>query len=1124
MQRLAVLVALLVTTSLSASEKTLYQEPTLSRSAIAFAYAGDLWSVPREGGVAQRLTTHPGVERHPRFSPDGATLAFTGEYDGNVDVFVIPASGGEPRRLTFHPGDDEVVGFTSDGQRVLFHSSRASGANYERLFTVALSGGLEEALPLPQAFEGAFSPDGKQLAYQPISQWQKDWKRSRGGQNGRIYVAQLADSSIEQVPRANSNDTSPVWLGKSVYFISDRDSPSGARSIFAWDSESKAVRQLLENDGLDVKSLSAGPDALVYEQFGAIFLLDPTTGASRPVAIRAEGDFPGTRPHYVNVGATLADGHLSPSGARAVFEARGEILTVPAEKGDPRNLTQSPGVMERSPAWSPDGKWIAYFSDESGEYQLHLREAQGGGEVRKIAASDPPGFYYQPVWSPDSKKLAYTDRRRRLYYLDIEQKKPILVDQSPVGFTENALEPSWSPDSQWLTWSRRLPNLMRAIFVFSLASGKTQQITDGASDVNFPVFDRSGKYLYIAASVDVGRGMSWADLSGIDSVATRSVYAIVLKKDLPSPLAPESDEEKVAEAKPEDGKDQDSGKQSQSAKAKAYKAKKKEAKAKDAAAADDAGDDDGDHDLPTPVAIDFEAIGQRIVALPIPSGNVTGLAAGKDGVLFVAVAPPQHFGGDPGTFDLHRFELEKRKSEDFLTGIDAFDLAASGEKLLYHQGETWSIAATEAAPAGGEGALPAAEIEVRVEPRAEWRQMFHDAWLGERDHFYDPHHHGLDLEAAQKFYEPYLAAVAHRSDLNYLFREMLNQLTVGHLFVRGGDLPETPKVKGGLLGCDYVVENGRYRFRRIYSGENWNPELRAPLTAPGVGVQQGDYLLAVDGKNLDGAANVDAFFENKADKQVLIRVAATPDGKNAREVKVVPVADEEALRRRAFIEDNRRKVDELSGGRLAYIYIPDTGPDGYSSFNRYFFAQTDKKGAVIDERFNQGGLLADYVVNLLTRPQLSAIHFRYAEHDIRVPAGTIDGPKAMLINSMAGSGGDAMPWYFRKMKVGPLIGTRTWGGLVASLPGPRLMDGGSYTAPDAAVYGLGGAWEVENEGVPPDIEVELDPAAWRQGHDTQLEKAVDYLLGELAKSSPSELVRPAFPVYQRCCGLNGQEP
>jgi len=1103
MKKLVLLFTILAVFPVTAA--TLYQTPTLSRTSIAFAYAGDLWSVPREGGAARRLTTHAGIESDPHFSPDGSQIAFTGEYDGNTDVFVVPSEGGVPKRLTFHPGKDEVDGWTGDGRNVLFRSARESVRTYRQLYTIGLGGGLPKLVPLPHADEGAFSPDDARIAYQPISQWQSDWKRHKGGQRGQIWIARMSDSAIERVPNSGADDRAPAWMGETVYFISDRGSRTGTTAIFAYDTRAKTVRQVLANDGLDIKALSAGPDALVYEQFGSIFLLDVGKGVAtpKPVPIRVDADFGGVRPRYAPAGASISNGRISPTGARAVFEARGEIVTVPAEKGDPRNVTRTPGAMERDPAWSPDGKSIAYFSDESGEYALYIRDHRGERPAKKIDMGAPPTFYYAPVWSPDSTKVAYADRRLSLWYVDVASGARFKVDTNPIGFTDAALAPRWSPDSRWIAYARALPNLVRAVFLHSLASGKSHQVTDGRSDVTHPAFDRGGKYLYFAASTNVGRGLSWADLSGIDSVATRHVYAAVLRNDLPSPIAPESDEEKAETAAK--GKDEKPAEE-------AKKPAKTDGKEKVEVATPKV----------EPIRVDLEGIGQRIIALPIPGDDIRGLAAGKENILFVAVAPPAHFGSEDNGIDVRRFDLEKRKAGDFLSGVNAFDVSADGEKVLFRREKGWTIAGAGEEPKANEGRLATSAIQIRVDPRAEWRQMFRDAWLGQRDHFYDARHHGLNLEAARKFYEPYLDAVAHREDLNYLFREMLNQLTIGHMFVDGGDRPETPAVPGGLLGCDYAIENNRYRFARVYSGENWNPEMQAPLTQPGVNVKAGEYLISVGGYELTAADSVYAAFENTAGKQIAIRVGAKPDGSDAREVVVVPVASEAALRRRAWIESNRRKVDALSGGRLAYIYIPNTGDSGYTSFNRDFFVQTEKEGAVVDERFNEGGLLADYVVNLLTRPQLSAIAFRYAEKDIPVPAGAIYGPKAMLINSMAGSGGDALPWYFRRMKAGPLVGTRTWGGLVAAFPGPVLMDGGRYTAPDAAVYGLDGKWEVENEGVAPDLEVELDPAEWRKGRDTQLERAVEYLMAEVTKNPRTATVRPAYPVYERCCGLDGK--
>ncbi|MFL6216043.1 MAG: PDZ domain-containing protein [Blastocatellia bacterium] len=1117
------LFALSLTSFAQTGTPTLYQMPTVNRTHIVFVYAGDLWIVPREGGDARRLTTGIGIETEPRFSPDGAMIAFTGEYDGNTDVYVIPAAGGVPKRLTYHPDSDRVVGWTPDGKQVLFASARYSTSRYARLFTIGLDGGgLPTEVPLPVASYGAFSSDGAAIAYEPISQWQPDWKRYKGGQTMPIWVARLSDSTvIEKVPRENSNDRSPMWVGDKIYFLSNR---AGAVTLFAYDTKSKKVDQLIKNDGLDFKSASAGPGAIAYEQFGTIHLYDLKSGNANLVNIRVNSDLLGVRPRFEKVGPRISGAAISPTGARAVFEARGEIITVPAEKGDPRNLTSTTNVMERDPSWSPDGKWIAYFSDESGEYALHLRDQKGAGDVKKIAL--PPTFYYSPTWSPDSKKIALYDHQMTLWYLDVEKGTPVKVDSNPIGTNDSVLQPGWSSDSKWIAYARQLPNLMRAIFIYSLDSGKTNQITDGMSDARYPVFDKSGKYLYFTASTNLGPAMSFADLSGIANQPTRSVYAAVLRNDAASPLAPESDEEKVQPDKKDDAKPAD---------------KPADATANAAAGkpADQAGEKKPDEARPAaagppakkeaePVRIDFDDIGQRIVALPIPARDYVDLQVGRGNLLYIVEQPAQSDG--PPTLTVHKFDFDKRKLDKALDGLRGFVVSANGEKALYRQGPNWLIASTATlgqpmppgAP-GGPNVLKVTEMEVRVDPQAEWKQMYHEVWRGERDFFYDPNLHGLDLKASEKLYEPYLQAVAHRADLNYLFTEMLNNLTIGHMFIFGGDVPNPNRVAGGLLGCDYKTENGRYRFARVYNGENWNPQLRAPLTQPGVNVKAGEYLLAVNGRNLTANDNVYALFESTANKQVVIKVGSNPDGSNSRDVTVVPVASEGALRNLAWIEGNRRKVDQMSNGKLAYVYMPDTANGGYASFNRYFFAQANREGAVIDERFNGGGLLADYVVQHLSRQLLSYIHYRYGGQDVPVPAGAIYGPKAMLINEMAGSGGDAMPWYFKKMNIGPLVGKRTWGGLVAAFRPPALMDGGGVTAPDAAIYGLKGEWEVENNGVAPDLEVEMDPAAWRTGHDPQLERAIAYLLDELKKNPQQKPKLPPYPNYHNGSAASGNK-
>ncbi|HEX8765568.1 MAG TPA: PDZ domain-containing protein [Candidatus Acidoferrum sp.] len=1070
----------------------LVHSPTLSKTQIVFSYGGYLWSVPREGGDARQLTTG-GHESWPIFSPDGNWIAFTGEYDGNVDVFVMPAEGGEPRRLTWHPGGDSAVGWTRDGKRVLFISDREAYADFTRLYTVPVEGGWPEALPMWRALDGSYSPDGQRIAYVPNLQWQRAWKRYRGGQTTPIYIVQLSDLSLEKVARENSNDSSPVWFGDTVYFLSDRNGPV---TLFAYDTKTKTVKQVLDNQGLDFKSLSAGPDALVYEQFGGIYLFNPSTVKSSKVDIRIAGDLPSTRPHYEKVGERIQNAAISPSGMRAAFEARGEIFTVPAEKGDVRNLTHTPAVAERDPSWSPDGKSIAFFSDESGEYALHIVDQSGSGSVKKINLGNPPSFFYGPLWSPDSKKIAYTDKRLNLWYVDVEKGTPVKVTTDRYEDPTSSMNETWSPDSKWLTYSKFLENHLRTVFVYSLDTGKESQITGGISDARFPVFDKGGKWLMFAVSTDMGLSAGWLDLSSFQHPVLRNIYAAVLKKGDPSPVEPQSDEEKAADER-KDAAGGDKGKE-------ADKSKESE-KGKE-------GDKKKDEGVK--VVMDLDGIGQRIVSLPIKAARYEGLDTGKAGTLFLSeiVDVPRFEGPTPAT--VSKFEFSTRKTEPFLTGVNGFGVSGNGEKVLYRQGPGWFIAKTDAAPKPGDGALKLDGMETYVDPRAEWNQMYHEVWRIERDFLYDPNHHGLNLPAAEKKYSAYLKGLGGRAELNYLFEEMLGEITIGHMFIAGGDMPKANQVRGGLLGADYKIENGRYRFARIYNGENWNPELRAPLTQPGVEVNVGDYLLEVEGRDVRPPAEVYSFFENTAGKQIKIKVGPNADGKDSREVTVVPLPNEFALRNRAWEEDNRRKVDELSGGRLAYVHVPDTAVGGWLNFNRFYFAQVGKQGAVIDERYNHGGEVADYIIDMLKRPLRNCAISREGEKFCS-PLAQIYGPKTMIINEMSGSGGDALPWMFRQDKIGPLIGTKTWGGLVGIYNYPPLLDGGFVTAPRVAIYGLHGDWEVENKGIPPDIEVENDPASVASGHDRQLEKAVEVTMEALKKNPVAIPDHPPYPNYHK---------
>ncbi|MGH9415436.1 MAG: S41 family peptidase, partial [Terriglobales bacterium] len=1055
----------------------LLQTPTLSRTQIAFAYGGDIWIVARSGGAAHRLATGFGLESGPVFSPDGSEVAFTGVYDGNTDVYVVATTGGAPRRLTYHPAPDVAVGWTPDGAAVLFRSNRASYSDPDQLYTVPVAGGLPTALPLSMAEDGAYSPDGTRIAYVPNSKWERFWQGYRGGQTTPIWIARLSDSSVVKVPRDNSNDSDPMWIGDSVYFLSDR---AGTVGLFAYDTRTQKVSQLVNTTGqFDITAAGAGPDAIVYSQFGQLHIYDLRRHRSTPVAVTVAGDLPQLRPHWASVARELTEPGLSPHGERALFQAHGDILTIPVEHGSPRNLTSTPGIMDRTPAWSSDGQWVAWFSDRSGEYDLRIRDQKGLQPARTIALGSRDNYYGDLSWSPDSKTLVYSDQALNLWTVAAAGGEPVKVDHDLFENPTHQFDPAWSPDSRWLTYTKLLPNHLRAVFIYSLEDHAAHQVTDGMSDCLYPQFDASGNYLYFTASTNTGLTPGWLDMSSLEHPVTRNVYLAVLRADLPSPLPPESDDE-TATATPGRGRRAGAG------------------IVVPAAAS------------PTPVRVDFAGILQRTLALPVPAANYVGLDARPDGVLFLETTPAVAAAGPGGRgVTVERFTLKDRKASPIVTGVTGAVVSADGKKLLYARAGSWFVADATKRVTGAAGKLDTASLQVYVDPRAEWAEMYHDTWRIERGYYYDPHFHGLDMPAAEAEFAHWLPGVASRSDLTFLFEEMLSYLSVGHMFVRGGAQPAMGAEHVGLLGADYRVADSHYQFAHIYSGENWNPRLNAPLTEPGVNVHAGDFLLAVNGRPLTSADNLYQAFQQTASQQVTLEVGPSADGAGARSVVVTPIANEHSLRNMDWIEANRRKVDELSHGTLAYVYLPDTGGGGFSNFNRYFFSQVGKRGAIIDERFNHGGELSDYIIDYLRRTAMSMDITKHGAVSYD-PQEAIYGPKVMVINQFSGSGGDALPWYFRKAKVGQMVGVRTWGGLVGIGGYPVLMDGGTVTAPRWAIAGLDGHWEVEGHGIPPDVTVWQDPAQMRQGHDPQLEAAVALAMKEVAADPAPHYAPPPY--------------
>jgi tricorn protease len=1079
----------------SVTDTRLLGDPAVSASHVAFVYAADLWVSRLDGTGVQRLTTDDGVESDPAFSPDGKSIAFSAEYDGNRDVYVVPVEGGVPTRLTWHPSSEIVQGFTPDGQRVLFTSARAVFTDrFTQLFTVSVQGGMAEPLPIPNAAVATYSPDGNRLAYNPLGPRFEQWKNYRGGTHSRLWLYNSRDHGIVKIPQpeGRSNDTDPMWIGDTVYFRSDRN---GEFNLFAYDTKSKAIRQLTRHADFPIVSASAGAGRIVYEQAGRLHLFDPAKSEGRPLTIGVAADLRETRPRFVKGIRYVRGAHLSPSGARAVFEFRGEIVTVPAEKGDPRNLTSTPAVHERSPVWSPDGRTIAYFSDESGEYELHLRPQDGKGETKKLTVTGA-GFYSSPMWSPDSQRIAFVDNAQALHWIDVatgaQKKVAANTVISPIGAPRHA----WSPDSKWIAYTTNLHSLVTALSVHNVERGTSHQITDGLSAVSEPVFDPSGKYLYLFASTDAGPASDWFSMWNNDVRASRNVYLIVLRKDLPSPLSRESDEEKgkIDEKKdadkpglkPDDRKPDDQQAEEKTADVKKPAEPKKPA---------------------PPVTIDLDGIEYRILDMPIPSGDLSNLRMAETGQLYF-------MRNVEGKRQLQKFDLAKRKTETLLPDVANFTISADRKKILYRKGEDYFIAALDRKIEPDQGKLAMSAIEVKIDPRAEWTQIFNEAWRINRDYFYAPNMHGANWAEERRRYAEFLPHVATRSDLNRLLRWMSSELAVGHHRVGGGERFETKEpVPGGLLGADYAVENGRYRFKKVYGGLNWNPQLRAPLTEPGVNARAGEYLLAVNGRDVRPPADVYSFFENTAGKIVDITVGPSPDGKGSRTVQVVPVASEAALRNRDWVEGNLRKVHAATKGRVAYVYVPNTTALGHTYFKRYFFPQADKDAIIIDERFNGGGQIADYYIDILRRPLSAYWHTRYGA-DLKTPAASIQGPKVMIIDETAGSGGDMLPYMFRKFGLGPLVGRPTWGGLVGTLGFPVLMDGGGITAPNLAIWTDEG-WVVENVGVSPDIEVEQMPADVIAGRDPQLEKAIAVALAALEKNPPAKPQRPPYPVRAR---------
>jgi tricorn protease len=1070
-----------------AEESRILRYPDIHKDKIVFVHAGDLWLVNAGGGIARRLTSDDGFELFPKFSPGGDMIAFTGQYDGNTDVYVIPAKGGEPKRLTFCPGfenqpdrfgfEDMVSDWHPDGKSILFRSWRESyNSWFQTLFLIDIEGGYPVSLPLPEAGLTCFSPDASKIAYNRTFRNFRTWKRYQGGLAQDIWTYDFDQNEVERITDWEGTDTSPMWYNDKIYFVSDRDRTA---NIFCYDLGTKQTRKITSHNDFDVKWPSLGPEHIVYEQAGYLWVLDLKTEQAKRISVQIPDDKVLVRPEFVSVKDHISEYDLSPGGKRAVFAARGEIFTVPAEKGNTRNLTNTSRIREKNPVWSLDGKWIAYMSDRTGEDELYIVPQDGKGEEIRITR-DGHCYRFAPVWSPDSKKLLFADKDLKLYYLDIEEKQVILVDSTKNWEIKRY---SWSPDSRWIAYAKPAKNHMSSIFLYSLDQKSIFRVTDDFTDDTDPVFDREGKFLYFLSQRDFNAALGEFEPSFTYNQMTK-IYVVTLQADSLSPFAPESDEAESPEERWEKKKGE----------RKKWEEEKPEAIEQ--------------------MLIDIEGIGERVMAFPIDPGEISGLRAAKQKIFYLSFPRWTLTGRKPGPQGkLHLYDLEKREDHILLSPVDGYALSADESKIIYKSGKQYGI--VDAKPGGakvGDGALKLDQMEMRLDRREEWAQIFGEVWRRQRDFFYAPNMHGVDWDLLRDRYGELLPFVAHRTDLNYILGEMISELCCSHTYLAGGEGTSIDVVKTGLLGIDWEPDkvSGFYRIKKIYPGKNWRENLRSPLTEPGVEVKEGEYIVAVNGKTLKSPTNPYSLFENTVGKTVMLKVNSKPSLKDAREVTVKPIGSEYRLRYRYWVESNRRKVEEATNGKVGYIFIPDMGGGGLNEFAESFFPQIRKQGLIVDVRYNGGGFVSEMILERLRRKVVGMGCSRNAA-DYPHPGGTLYGHMVCIANQYSASDGDNFPYYFREYGLGPVIGRRTWGGVVGIRGFPPLLGGGYVTAPEFAPFSMEGEWIMENYGVDPDIEVDNLPNQVISGRDPQLEKAIEVIVRKL-EEDPRELPeRPPYP-------------
>ncbi len=1058
----------------------MFQAPDVSKSQIVFTYGGDVWIASKTGGTAYKLTSAKGTEAFARFSPDGSEIAFSGNYNGNIDVYVMPSMGGLPKRITYHGMPDRLVDWYPDGKSLLFASSRESGKQrFNQFYKVSKDGGMPEKLPLPYAEFGSISPDGKKIAFTTISRVFRTWKRYRGGMAADIYIFDLQNNTSENITNNVANDEIPMWYGNKIYFLSDRGENERS-NIWVYDLSTKQTKQITNFKDFDVEFPSIGDNEIVFQAGGLLYLLDLTTEKYSEVKINVVTDELTLMAKKENVEKLIQNIDVSYNGNRALFEARGEIFSVPAENGTVINLTQSSGVAERYPSWSPNGKYVAYFSDRSGEYQLTVRNMENPSVEKKLTNFET-GYRYNTYWSPDSKQLVFIDQTMTIYVYDMDKDRLKKVDQQKYlyqGGLEN-FRVSWSPDSRYISYAKEQDSQTNAIAIYDTKDGKITQVTSGYYNDMSPAFDPDGKYLFFLTNRNFKPVYSDFDNSWIYPNATQ-IAAVSLTTETPSLLFAKNDstlikkdeEKKSDEKKNEVKKDE----------------KKDESKSKE-------------------TKIDFAGFEDRVVILPPEAGNYTGLTAVSGKIIYFHLP---NTGSADKKKSIAYYDLDKREEKTIVDDADAFVVSADGKKMLVSKQKAFSI--VDVAPDQKlDKKLPTSQMEMTVVPREEWRQIFNDVWRLERDFFYDKNMHGVDWNAMRKRYGALIDNAVTRTDVNFVIGELIAELNASHTYRGGGDEEQAPQLAVGYLGVDWELSNGAYRIKRIVNGADWDTEVRSPLLASGLKVKEGDYILAVNGVTIDVTKDPWAAFAGLADKTVDLTVNDKPTFDGAWSIVVKTLTDETRLRNLEWIESNRKRVDEATNGKIGYIYVPSTGIDGQTELVRQFYAQFTKEGLIVDERFNNGGQIPDRFIELLNRPVLAFFAVRDG-HNWQWPPMANFGPKVMLINGWSGSGGDAFPDFFRKAKLGPLVGSRTWGGLIGITGAPTLIDGGMITVPTFRQYNPDGTWFKEGHGVDPDINVPEDPGKLSKGVDVQLEKGIETVM-QLLKENPP--VNPKQPPYEK---------